>query len=142
VVEVDAQSQTIMVAAGQTTAIASGSPPAAVSETPAPARALRITLGTRDNMYVCDGIGRCVGMLPVLGVPVAIQVNQLPGSVVTGPTADVNSVIVPDPAGTYYVTLQAGMDGSEDGTPYQLEAAVLSGGDAGTPQVFAGTLFQ
>src|SRR5262249_53632945 len=72
VAEVDAQSQTVMVAAGQTTTIASGSPAAAISETPAPARALRITLGTRDDMYVCDGIGRCAGMLPVLGVPVAI----------------------------------------------------------------------
>ena len=109
VVSVSAQEQTAYVAADQYSIVQRGAPPTTPTQTPAPARALRLTLSTRDQLFVCDQHARCAGMQPMSFVPLQVQVNQIPGAFYSGLTKSPHELIIPEPAGTYTVVLGLGL---------------------------------
>jgi sugar lactone lactonase YvrE len=121
---------TLTLAAGEQSWIWPDQTLSGIEEPGAPARALRIALNTPDVLYVCDRLGRCAGQLPVVGLPIAVQVNQIPGAFYTGPAAadqvsppagfeddagaqalskaatGVQYLVIPDPLDAYNVVLQ------------------------------------
>src|SRR5688572_31105252 len=58
-------------------------------------------------MYICDSVGRCVGMMPVPGTPEGVPQAQIPGAWYSGPGTEPQYVILPNPLESYTVVFQA-----------------------------------
>ncbi len=99
-VEVTAQGQSVIVAAGQTTTAQPNAPPTAPAPTAAPPNRLRFGMHSPAYLVVLDSFGRACGIV----LPGPNVVRQIPGCLASDPGTEPQLVDVPDAAaGTYRI---------------------------------------
>lgn len=126
----------VPVVAGETTTAVTGQPPQPPQPAPPPPSGLRITITSPATLYACDPSNRCTGWYaPAPGSP-GIVVNQIPRSFYSGPDADPQELVLPEPASQYVMSLNP-LGG---GGAYHLDVAGLAGGNISTTQTFAGAI--
>ncbi len=121
VVQVTAQGQTVLVAAGQTATASPNTPPSAPGSVNSPPNRLRFGMHSPAYLVVMDAFGRACGIV----MPGPNVVRQIPGCLASDPGTDPQLVDVPDaPAGTYrlfaivvapggaFITTASAVDGS------------------------------
>jgi|GEM_PF-870269 len=126
----------VPVAAGQATTIQPGQPPEPPRPAPPPTRGLRLTLASPASLYICDNVGRCTGLLPVGGLAQGVPVNQIPGAYYSGPDAEPQLLVLPEPLQNYTVVFAA----LGNGGTYHFEVAGIGNGEVHSEQAYAGVI--